>query len=78
LTILACAVFVRKGKDKKAEIVILDHGLYEYIPENIRHTLCNFWESLVLRNDVSLKTLANDLHVEGECIVIIAYISYYA
>ncbi|XP_026826614.1 uncharacterized aarF domain-containing protein kinase 5 isoform X2 [Ooceraea biroi] len=58
-------VFVRKGKDKKAEIVLLDHGLYENMSENTRHILCNFWESLVLRNDVSLQALASDLNVDG-------------
>ncbi|XP_071635405.1 uncharacterized aarF domain-containing protein kinase 5-like [Temnothorax longispinosus] len=57
-------VFVRKGKDKKAQIVLLDHGLYEHVSEKTRQTLCNFWESMVLRNDSSLKTFAQDLNVE--------------
>jgi len=66
-------VFVRKGKDKKAQIVLLDHGLYEHVPEKTRQTLCNFWESMVLRNDNSLKTFANDLNVEGKSTVNIYY-----
>lgn len=57
-------VFVRKGKDKKAQIVLLDHGLYEHVPEKTRHILCNCWESIVLKNDSSLKTFANELNVE--------------
>ncbi|XP_024893273.1 uncharacterized aarF domain-containing protein kinase 5-like isoform X1 [Temnothorax curvispinosus] len=64
-------VFVRKGKDKKAQIVLLDHGLYEHVSEETRQTLCNFWESMVLRNDSSLKTFAQDLNVEGKCILYI-------
>ncbi|XP_020295011.1 uncharacterized aarF domain-containing protein kinase 5 isoform X1 [Pseudomyrmex gracilis] len=56
-------VLVRKGKDKKAQIVLLDHGLYEYLPDNTRHVLCKFWESMVLRNNNSLKALASDLNV---------------
>ncbi|XP_011687388.1 PREDICTED: uncharacterized aarF domain-containing protein kinase 5-like [Wasmannia auropunctata] len=62
-------VFVRKGKDKKAQIVLLDHGLYEHVPEKTRHILCNCWESIVLKNDSSLKTFANELNVEGEYII---------
>ncbi|XP_025154045.1 uncharacterized aarF domain-containing protein kinase 5 isoform X2 [Harpegnathos saltator] len=57
-------VFVRKGKDNKAQIVLLDHGLYQYLPEKIRCILCNFWESMVLKNDCSLKIYANDLNVK--------------
>ncbi|XP_012228004.2 uncharacterized aarF domain-containing protein kinase 5 isoform X1 [Linepithema humile] len=57
-------VLIRKGKDKKAQIVLLDHGLYEHVSEKIRHILCNFWESMVLRDDSSLKALASNLNVE--------------
>lgn len=62
---MICTVLVRKGKDGKAQIVLLDHGLYEHMPEKTRHTLCNLWESIVLRDENSLKTLANDLNVKG-------------
>lgn len=68
------AVFIRKGKDKKAQIVLLDHGLYEHVPEKTRHTLCNFWESMVLGHDRSLKALANDLNMKGECIASVYFL----
>ncbi|XP_050459124.1 uncharacterized aarF domain-containing protein kinase 5 [Cataglyphis hispanica] len=63
-------VLVRKGKDGKAQIVLLDHGLYERMSEKTRHTLCNLWESLVLRNECSLKTLANDLNVKDYILLV--------
>lgn len=66
LTILGCAVLVRKGKKKKAQIVLLDHGLYEHLAEKTRCNLCNFWESIVLRDDRLLKIYANNLNVTGK------------
>ncbi|XP_029163824.1 uncharacterized aarF domain-containing protein kinase 5 [Nylanderia fulva] len=63
-------VLVRKGKDGKAQIVLLDHGLYERISEKTRHTLCNLWESMVLRDESSLKTLANDLNVKDYILLV--------
>ncbi|CAL1686188.1 unnamed protein product [Lasius platythorax] len=63
-------VLIRKGKDGKAQIVLLDHGLYERISEKTRHTLCNFWESMVLRDKSSLKTLANDLNVKDYILLV--------
>lgn len=57
-------VFVRKGDDNKAQIVLLDHGLYEYLPEKTRISLCNFWESMVMKNDRSLNIYGKELNVE--------------
>lgn len=63
-------VLVRKGKDGKAQIVLLDHGLYEHMTEKVRHTLCNLWESMVLRDENSLKILANDLNVKDYIVLV--------
>lgn len=57
-------IFVRKGYDNKAQIVLLDHGLYEYLPEQTRISLCNFWESMVLKNYNSLSTYGKELNVK--------------
>ncbi|XP_014483978.1 PREDICTED: uncharacterized aarF domain-containing protein kinase 5 [Dinoponera quadriceps] len=62
-------VFVRKIKGDKAQVVLLDHGLYQYLPEKTRCTLCNFWESMVLKNDGSLKAHANDLNVKDHILL---------
>jgi hypothetical protein len=35
-------VFVRRGKNKKAELVILDHGLYEQLAKRYEHNLLLF------------------------------------
>lgn len=55
-------VFVRKQKGK-VQLVLLDHGLYETIDENIRDNLCRFWEAIVLRDYSLMKTYSEKLNV---------------
>uniref|UniRef100_A0A8C4N1E2 AarF domain containing kinase 5 n=1 Tax=Eptatretus burgeri TaxID=7764 RepID=A0A8C4N1E2_EPTBU len=43
-------VLVRKGSDGKAELILLDHGLYECLSERDRLSLCQLWHAIVLRN----------------------------
>lgn len=57
-------VFVRKGKDNKAEIVLLDHGLYETLPDNIRDALCHFWEAIVLLDHKAMKHHAARMNIK--------------
>lgn len=55
-------VFVRK-RGGKTELVLLDHGLYETIPEGIRNDLCCFWEAIVLRDYERMKIYSDKLNV---------------
>lgn len=57
---------MRKGSGGKAQLVLLDHGLYEVLSDDIRHSLCNFWESIVLRRYEEMKKYAKELNVNGE------------
>uniref|UniRef100_A0A674AR17 AarF domain containing kinase 5 n=1 Tax=Salmo trutta TaxID=8032 RepID=A0A674AR17_SALTR len=57
-------VLVRRGPDKKAELVLLDHGLYEYLSEIDRVALCKLWRSIVLRDDTAMKKYSNSLGVK--------------
>uniref|UniRef100_A0A1A7YKI1 AarF domain containing kinase 5 n=1 Tax=Iconisemion striatum TaxID=60296 RepID=A0A1A7YKI1_9TELE len=57
-------VLVRKGPNKKAELVLLDHGLYEYLSEHDREALCKLWRAIVLRDDAAMKTYSNALGVK--------------
>ncbi|XP_030570803.1 uncharacterized aarF domain-containing protein kinase 5 isoform X2 [Drosophila novamexicana] len=57
-------IFVRKsatGGD--ADIILLDHGLYEELPHDVRIPLCEFWEATVLRNEPRMKAAANKMQV---------------
>jgi len=57
-------VHVRKGKDAKAEIVLLDHGLYqEYSKEN-RLSLCRLWKAVILRDECAMKEHCDQLGVK--------------
>ncbi|XP_013787107.1 uncharacterized aarF domain-containing protein kinase 5-like [Limulus polyphemus] len=57
-------VFIRKGKDGKAQIVLLDHGLYEYLPEENRISLCKLWKAIVLNNHDEMKSYCEELGVK--------------
>lgn len=60
-------VFVRKNaKTGRAELVLLDHGLYEFLPEPTRLSLCQFWEAIVLKDINKMQKYAKELNVEGK------------
>ncbi|XP_022071858.1 uncharacterized aarF domain-containing protein kinase 5 [Acanthochromis polyacanthus] len=57
-------VLVRRGPDNKAELVLLDHGLYEYLSEQDRESLCKLWRSIVLRDEQEMKMHSKALGVK--------------
>ncbi|XP_032324054.1 uncharacterized aarF domain-containing protein kinase 5 isoform X4 [Camelus ferus] len=57
-------VLVRKGLDGKAELVLLDHGLYQFLDEKDRSALCQLWRAIILRDEAAMKTHAAALGVQ--------------
>ncbi|XP_040350686.1 putative aarF domain-containing protein kinase 5 isoform X2 [Herpailurus yagouaroundi] len=57
-------VLVRKGPDGKAQLVLLDHGLYQFLDEKDRAALCQLWRAIILRDDEAMKTHAAALGVQ--------------
>lgn len=57
-------VLVRKGRDNKTELVLLDHGLYEYLSQSDREALCKLWRSIVLRDEAAMEKYSNALGVK--------------
>uniref|UniRef100_A0AAY4CHE8 ABC1 atypical kinase-like domain-containing protein n=1 Tax=Denticeps clupeoides TaxID=299321 RepID=A0AAY4CHE8_9TELE len=57
-------VLVRRGPDKKAELVLLDHGLYETLSKSDRVALCQLWRAIILRDEVAMKRHSSDLGVK--------------
>ncbi|XP_032112164.1 uncharacterized aarF domain-containing protein kinase 5 isoform X6 [Sapajus apella] len=57
-------VLVRKGPDGKAELVLLDHGLYQFLEEKDRAALCQLWRAIILRDDAAMKLHAAALGVQ--------------
>lgn len=57
-------IFVKRNPETKGlQIVLLDHGLYETIPEDIRYNLSRFWEAIVLRDHELMNIYSNKLGV---------------
>ncbi|KAL4629933.1 putative aarF domain-containing protein kinase 5 isoform X1 [Arapaima gigas] len=57
-------VLVRRGPDKKAELVLLDHGLYEFLNKSDRVALCKLWRAIILRDEAAMKLHSNALGVK--------------
>lgn len=59
-------VLVRQGPDRRAQLVILDHGLYEDVPSSIRESLCNLWRAIVLNNHTDMRIYSKRLGVSED------------
>uniref|UniRef100_A0A8D1Y159 ABC1 atypical kinase-like domain-containing protein n=1 Tax=Sus scrofa TaxID=9823 RepID=A0A8D1Y159_PIG len=59
-------VLVRRGPDGKAQLVLLDHGLYQFLDAKDRSALCQLWRAIILRDEAAMKTHAAALGVQGE------------
>jgi predicted unusual protein kinase regulating ubiquinone biosynthesis (AarF/ABC1/UbiB family) len=51
---------------KAAELVLLDHGLYEELPQQVRLSLGNMWRCIVMRDYAGMKLYSTQLGVNGE------------
>ncbi|XP_053815476.1 uncharacterized aarF domain-containing protein kinase 5 [Vidua chalybeata] len=57
-------VLVRRGPDGRAQLVLLDHGLYESLSERDRLALCGLWRAIVLRDRDGMRERAAELGVQ--------------
>ena len=62
------AVFVRRGKDGKAELVLLDHGLYDRLKPHERKALCQLYKAIIMLQEEDMEKYSKDLGVEGEAL----------
>ncbi|XP_066873825.1 uncharacterized aarF domain-containing protein kinase 5 isoform X17 [Kogia breviceps] len=60
-------VLVRKGPDGKGQLVLLDHGLYQFLDEKDRSALCQLWRAIILRDEAAMKAHAAELGVQAAC-----------
>lgn len=63
--VLFFPVFVRKGVDGKAQLVLLDHGLYEYVLPKDRLSLCNLYKAIILRDEEMMEQYSTQMGVKG-------------
>ncbi len=52
--------------NKMAQVVLLDHGLYTRLEEEMRVSLCKMWKSIVKDDLNVIQSEAQKLGVEGE------------
>ncbi|XP_019613569.1 PREDICTED: uncharacterized aarF domain-containing protein kinase 5-like [Branchiostoma belcheri] len=57
-------VLVRRGCDDKAQLVLLDHGLYQNLEKNTRLSLCKLWKAVVLKDEENMKGFSYQLGVK--------------
>nr|XP_023958410.1 uncharacterized aarF domain-containing protein kinase 5 isoform X1 [Chrysemys picta bellii] len=57
-------VLVRRGPKGKAQLVLLDHGLYEFLSERERTALCKLWRAIILRDDTGMRAFSAELGVK--------------
>ncbi|XP_065255671.1 uncharacterized aarF domain-containing protein kinase 5 [Emys orbicularis] len=57
-------VLVRRGPNGKAQLVLLDHGLYEFLSERDRTALCKLWRAIILRDDTGMRAFSAELGVK--------------
>lgn len=59
------SVLIRK-RNRQAEIVLLDHGLYQEITDKDRLALSHMWKAVVFNDRVKMKKYALELGVTGK------------
>ena len=63
-------VLVRQKTSGDAEIVLLDHGLYESIGTTQRIALAKMYKAIILKDEEAMKENALELNVSGEWVTV--------
>ncbi|XP_050721227.1 uncharacterized aarF domain-containing protein kinase 5-like isoform X4 [Eriocheir sinensis] len=56
-------ILIRKQSNGEAEVVILDHGLYQPLPTSVRQPLCRLWKAIVIGDHKQMKDNSAQLGV---------------
>src|SRR5690606_36094584 len=67
-----------RKKNNRLQIVLLDHGLYKELPEDIRINYCHLWKAMVLRDYKKIKYYSSKLGVNNHHELFAAMITYRA
>ncbi|KAH9491642.1 putative aarF domain-containing protein kinase 5 [Bulinus truncatus] len=57
-------VFVRKGPDGKAQLVLLDHGLYDTLNGEHRRALCHLYKAIIMNDEEEMEANSYKLGVK--------------
>lgn len=56
-------ILIRQRPSGDAEVVILDHGLYQPLPTSVRQPLCRLWKAIVVGDHSQMKDNSSQLGV---------------
>ena len=59
-------VFVTQDEHGKAKLILLDHGLYDYLNDRDRVSLCRLYKAIILHDDELMKRHSMELGVHGK------------
>lgn len=63
---LCGTVFVSRDERGNAELILLDHGLYDYLNDRDRVSLCQLYKAIILHDDYLMKHYSLQLGVHGK------------
>lgn len=59
-------VFIRKDVKGQAQLVLLDHGLYDKLTQDDRQSLCSLYKAIVLNKEDNMQKFSKALGVDGK------------
>ena len=65
-------ILIRPDKKSKAQVVLLDHGLYEEIKDDVREALAGLWMGIVNNNHQEMESCCRKLNVDDYRVFAIA------
>jgi len=66
IDVVVSIVFVSRDEHGKAELILLDHGLYDYLNDRDRVSLCQLYKAIILHDDDLMKQYSLQLGVHGK------------
>ncbi|PFH59455.1 hypothetical protein XA68_12287 [Ophiocordyceps unilateralis] len=58
-------IFVRRRPGGRAELVLIDHGLYVYMSDKFRHEYCKFWKALMTFDNKTIAAVTAEWGIKG-------------
>ncbi|KAK3354571.1 kinase-like domain-containing protein [Neurospora tetraspora] len=58
-------IFIRRLPNGRAELVLIDHGLYVYMSDKFRHEYGEFWKALMTFDNNKIKEITNEWGIKA-------------
>ncbi|KAG6076343.1 hypothetical protein E4U16_002840 [Claviceps sp. LM84 group G4] len=58
-------IFIRRLPNGRAELVLIDHGLYVYMDPTFRHQYCTFWKALMTFDNKTIGRITSEWGIKG-------------